>query len=96
MQYELIPGNLLDIRYVGTRGIGLMAKVNLAQPLDPRVTPVNGFTDIRTRTGALINPDFFGPSEYLGLGRQRGYLVRSNWGASTYHGLQVLGGLQRL
>ena len=89
VQLEPVHGNLVDVRYVGTRGIGLMAKVNLAQPLDPRVTPVNGFTDIRTRTGALINPDFFVPSEYLGLGRQSGYRVRSNWGMSTYHGLQA-------
>ena len=89
VQFEPVRGNLLDVRYVGTRGVGLMAKVNLAQPLDPRVTPVNGFTDIRTRTGALINPDFFVPAEYVGLGRQSGYRVRSNWGASTYHGLQA-------
>jgi hypothetical protein len=89
VQFEPMRGNLLDVRYVGTRGVGLMAKVNLAQPLDPRVTPVNGFTDIRTRTGALINPDFFVPAEYLGLGKQSGYRVRSNFGASTYHGLQV-------
>jgi hypothetical protein len=89
VQWEPVAGNLLDIRYVGTRGNGLMAKVNLAQPVDPRLTPVNGFTDIRTKTGALINPDFFVPSEYLGLGRQSGYRQRSNWGMSTYHGLQV-------
>ncbi|HUS05665.1 MAG TPA: carboxypeptidase regulatory-like domain-containing protein [Bryobacteraceae bacterium] len=89
IQYEPIRGNLLDIRYVGTRGVGLMAKVNLAQPKDPRVTPVNGFTDIRTATGSLINPDFFVPSEYLGLGRQNGFRMRSNYGMSTYHGLQV-------
>ncbi|MEJ7609170.1 MAG: hypothetical protein WKF37_23585 [Bryobacteraceae bacterium] len=87
-QYEPLR-NLLDIRYVGTRGVGLMAKVNLAQAVDPRVTPINGFTDIRNRTGALINPDFFVPSEYLGLGRQGGYRLRSNYGMSTYHGLQV-------
>ena len=89
VQYEPFKGNLFDIRYVGTRGVGLMAKVNLAQPYDPRVTPVNGFTDIRTTTGALINPDFFVPSEYLGLGKQSGFRVRSNYGMSTYHGLQV-------
>ncbi len=88
VQFEPWRGNMFDVRYVGTRGVGLMAKLNLAQAVDPRVTPVNGFTDIRTRTGALINPDFFVPSEYLGLGRQSGYRVRSNWGASTYHGLQ--------
>ncbi len=89
VQYEPTRGNVIDIRYVGTRGVGLMAKLNLAQAIDPRVTPVNGFTDIRTRTGALINPDFFVPSEYLGLGRQSGYRKRSNYGQSTYHGLQV-------
>ena len=66
-----------------------MAKSNLAQAVDPRVTPINGFTDIRSATGALINPDFFVPAEYLGLGRQSGFRVRSNYGMSTYHGLQV-------
>ena len=89
VQYEPVRGNLIDIRYVGTRGVGLMAKINLAQALDPRVSPVNGFTDIRTKTGAVINPDFFVPSEYLGLGRQSGFRVRSNYGMSTYHGLQA-------
>lgn len=89
LQFEPFRGNVIDVRYVGTRGVGLMAKLNLAQAYDPRVTPVNGFTDIRTRTGALINPDFFVPSEYLGLGRQSGYRKRSNYGQSTYHGLQV-------
>jgi len=89
LQYEPLKGNVIDVRYVGTRGIGLMAKLNLAQAYDPRVTPVNGFTDIRTRTGALIDPDFFVPGEYLGLGRQSGYRKRSNYGMSSYHGLQV-------
>lgn len=89
VQFEPFRGNLLDIRYVGTRGVGFMAKSNLAQAVDPRVTPINGFTDIRSATGALINPDFFVPSEYLGLGRQSGFRVRSNYGMSTYHGLQV-------
>jgi hypothetical protein len=89
IQYEPWLGNLVDIRYVGTRGVGLFAKLNLAQPVDPRVTPVNGFSDIRTANGALINPDFFVPSEYLGLGRANGFRLLSNWAASTYHGLQV-------
>jgi hypothetical protein len=89
IQYEPWVGNMIDVRYVGTRGVGLFAKVNLAQPVDPRVTPVNGFNDIRTSTGALINPDFFVPSEYLGLGRASGFRLMSNWASSTYHGLQV-------
>ena len=89
VQFEPFQGNVIDVRYVGTRGTGLMAKLNLAQAYDPRVTPTNGFTDIRTTTGALINPDFFVPSEYLGLGRSNGYRVRSNYGMSTYHGLQA-------
>lgn len=89
VQYEPFRGNLIDIRYVGTKGSQLMARVNLAQPVDPRVTPINGFTDIRTRTGALINPDFFVPSEFLGLGRASGFLQRSNWASSVYHGLQA-------
>ena len=88
IQYEPWLGNMLDVRYVGTRGVGLFAKNNLAQPLDPRVTPVNGFTDIRTSTGALINPDFFVPSEYLGLGKASGYRLLSNWANSSYHALQ--------
>ena len=36
----------LDLRYVGSRGQDLLGKINLAVPIDPRVTPVNGFTDI--------------------------------------------------
>lgn len=89
VQYEPWVGNLIDVRYVGTRGVGLFAKVNLAQALDPRVTPVNGFNDIRTSTGALINPDFFAPSEFLGLGRASGFRLLSNYASSTYHGLQA-------
>ncbi len=89
VQYEPWTGNLFDVRYVGTRGVGLFAKINMAQALDPRVTPVNGFTDIRNSAGALINPDFFVPSEYLGLGRANGYRLLSNWARSTYHGLQA-------
>jgi hypothetical protein len=89
LQLEPWQGNLIDIRYVGTRGTKLMGRVNLAQPLDPRRAPVNGFTDIYNSTGALINPDFFVPSKFLGLGRASGFRLRSNWASSTYHGLQV-------
>ncbi|HBY59885.1 MAG TPA: hypothetical protein DEH78_08680, partial [Solibacterales bacterium] len=90
IQYEPWAGNVFDIRYVGTRGVGLFAKINMAQPVDPRVTPVNGFTNIRTATGALLNPDFFVPSEYLGLGRANGFRLLSNWANSNYHGLQAM------
>jgi hypothetical protein len=89
VQVEPVQNNLIDVRYVGSKGSKLMARLNMAQPLDPRVTPVNGFTDIRTNTGALINPDFFVPSEFLGLGRASGFLLRSNWASSTYHALQT-------
>ncbi len=89
LQIEPTKGNLIDVRYVGTRGVGLFGRINLAQPFDPRVTPINGFTDIRTRTGALINPDFFVPSEFLGLGRASGFRQYSNYGQSTYHSLQA-------
>ncbi len=89
LQLEPWQGNLLDIRYVGTRGTKLMARMNLTQPLDPRVRPVNGFTDIFTSAGALINPDFFVDPQFLGLGRASGFRLRSNWASSTYHGMQV-------
>lgn len=89
IQFEPSRGNLFDIRYVGTKGSKLMARLNMAQPIDPRVTPVNGFSNIRTTTGAVINPDFFVPPEYLGLGRASGFLLRSNWGSSNYHALQA-------
>ena len=59
-------------RYVGSRGVGLLGKINLAVPVDPRVTPVNGFTDIYDRLGRVINPDFFVPTEFLGLNRNGG------------------------
>lgn len=89
LQLEPWQGNLLDIRYVGTRGTKLMARLNLTQPQDPRVRPVNGFDNIYTSTGALINPDFFVEPRFLGLGRASGFRLRSNWASSTYHGLQV-------
>jgi hypothetical protein len=89
IQLEPLRGNLLDVRYVGTRGVGLFARINLAQPLDPRISPINGFTDIRNSAGALINPDFFVPKEFLGLGRANGFRQYSNWGQSTYHSLQA-------
>lgn len=88
-QIELSSGNILDLRYVGSRGIGMLAKLNLAQPLDPRVTPVNGFDNIYNSQGALINPDFFVQPQFLGLNRNGGFQVISNWAQSTYHSLQA-------
>ena len=58
-------------------------------PLDPRVTPVNGFTDIYDALGRLINPDFFVPAEFLGLNRNGGFQQLTNVGRSTYHSLQA-------
>lgn len=89
VQYELDRGNLLDIRYVGSRGVGLLARLNLAQPMDPRVTPVNGFNGLNNSAGAAISPDFFVKPEFLGLNRAGGFKQRGNWGSSTYHGLQA-------
>jgi hypothetical protein len=57
-------------------------------PVDPRVTPVNGFTDIYDRLGRVINPDFFVPEAFLGLSRSGGFQQISNVGRSTYHSLQ--------
>lgn len=89
LQFEPASGSLLDVRYVGSRGVGLMARLNLAQPLDPRVTPVNGFNNIVNSTGALISPDFFVKPEFLGLNRAGGFRQRSNWGQASYHSLQA-------
>jgi hypothetical protein len=89
LQYEPMAGSLVDVRYVGSRGVGLMARLNLAQPVDPRVTPVNGFNNIFTSTGALISPDFFVKPEFLGLNRAGGFRQRSNWGQATYHSMQA-------
>jgi hypothetical protein len=89
VQYEPMAGSLVDVRYVGSRGVGLMARLNLAQPVDPRVTPVNGFNNIFTSTGALISPDFFVKPEFLGLNRSGGFRQRSNWGQATYHSMQA-------
>ena len=89
VQYEVRRGLLLDLGYVGSRGVGLLGKVNRAVPLDPRVTPVNGFTDIYDRLGRLINPDFFVPPEFLGLNRNGGFQQLTNVGRSTYHSLQA-------
>ncbi len=89
VQYEVRRGLILDVGYVGSRGVGLLGKVNLAVPLDPRVTPVNGFTDIYDQLGRLINPDFFVPAEFLGLNRNSGFQQLTNVGRSTYHSLQA-------
>lgn len=88
-QIDLASGNILDLRYVGSRGVGMLAKLNLAQPRDPRQTPVNGFNDIYNSQGALINPDFFVAPEFLGLNRNGGFQRISNWAQSTYHALQA-------
>ena len=52
------------------------------------MTPVNGFTDIYTPSGALINPDFFVPQQFLGLNRNSGFQQLTNIGRSTYHAFQ--------
>lgn len=89
VQWEPASGNMIDLRYVGSSGTGLLAKLNLAQPLDPRTTGVNGFTDIKDKTGALIDPNFFVPSQFLGLSRTGGFNLRSNWGHSSYNSAQL-------
>jgi hypothetical protein len=89
VQYEVRLGLIVDVGYVGSRGVGLLGKVNLAVPVDPRVTPVNGFTDIYDRLGRVINPDFFVPGEFLGLSRNGGFQQLTNVGRSTYHSLQT-------
>ena len=89
VQYELRPGMRAEAGYVGSRGVGLLGKVNRALPVDPRVTPVNGFTDIYDKLGRLINPDFFVPAEFLGLSRSGGFQQLTNVGRSTYHALQT-------
>ncbi len=95
-QYEIVKGIALDVRYVGSRGVGLIGRFNVAQAIDPRVTAVNGFTNIRDNNktttnpdGALINPDFFVPSQFLGLSRAGGFVQVANVGHSTYHSAQV-------
>jgi hypothetical protein len=88
VQWEASRHLLVDLRYVGSRGQDLLGKLNLAVPLDPRVTPVNGFTDIRDARGALINPDFFVPAEFLGLSHNGGFSQLTNVGRSTYHSFQ--------
>jgi hypothetical protein len=89
LQYELRRGLIVDVGYVGSRGVGLLGKINLATPVDPRVTPVNGFTDVYDELGRPINPDFFVPAEFLGLNRNGGFQQITNVGRSTYHSLQT-------
>jgi hypothetical protein len=93
VQFEPVSGNIVDLKYVGSAGVGLISKINLAQPRDPRVTPVNGFTDIRDKTGALIDPSFFVDPQFLGLSKNGGFQERGNYGHSTYHAFQA--GLKR-
>lgn len=89
VQYEVSPTLLLEAGYVGSRGTGLLGKVNLAFPVDPRVTPVNGFTDIYDKLGRLINPDFFVPGQFLGLDNNGGFQQLTNIASSTYNSLQT-------
>jgi hypothetical protein len=89
LQLELRRGMVLDLGYVGSRGVGLLGKINLAVPVDPRVTPVNGFTNIYDKLGRAINPDFFVPEQFLGLNRNGGFQQLTNIGRSTYHSLQT-------
>jgi hypothetical protein len=89
VQWEASRHLLVDVRYVGSRGHDLLGKINRAVPLDPRVTPVNGFSDIYDGQGRLINPDFFVPAEFLGLNRNGGFQQLTNVGRSTYHALQT-------
>ena len=89
LQYELRRGMIVDLGYVGSRGVGLLGKINRAVPIDPRVTPVNGFTNIYDNLGRVINPDFFVPPEFLGLNRNGGFQQLTNTGRSTYHSLQA-------
>ena len=89
VQWEASRHLLVDVRYVGSRGQDLLGKVNLAVPVDPRATPVNGFTDIYDSQRRLINPDFFVPAEFLGLNRNGGFQQLTNVGRSTYHSLQT-------
>ena len=88
VQYELNRHLLVDVRYVGSRGQDLFGKINLAVPIDPRVTPINGFTNIYDAQGRLINPDFFVSPEFLGLNRNGGFAQLTNVGRSTYHSFQ--------
>lgn len=88
VQLEPFGGNIVDLKYVGSAGSGLVAKLNFAQPQDPRVTPVNGFNNIRDKTGALIDPSFFVNPQFLGLSKDGGFQVRGNYGHSTYHAFQ--------
>jgi hypothetical protein len=88
VQYEASRNVLVDVRYVGSKGQDLLGKINVAAPVDPRLTPVNGFTDIYDAQGRLLNPDFFVPAEFLGLNRNSGFQQLTNIGRSTYHALQ--------
>ncbi|HYO81339.1 MAG TPA: hypothetical protein VES20_08070, partial [Bryobacteraceae bacterium] len=89
VQYETLRNQVLDLRYVGSRGTGLLARLNLSQPQNPREYPVNGFDDFRTRTGALISPSFFVRPDLLGLHHNGGFRSLSNWGHSSYNAVQA-------
>lgn len=89
VQIETLSNHVLDVRYVGSRGTGLLGRLNLTQPRNPREFPVNGFDDFRTRTGALINPSFFVRPDLLGLNHNGGFRWLSNWGHSNYNALQA-------
>jgi hypothetical protein len=89
LQYETLKDHVLDVRYVGSRGTGLLARLNFTQPRNPREFPVNGFTDFRTRTGGLISPAFRVRPDLLGLSHNGGFRWLSNWGHSNYNAFQA-------
>ena len=89
MQYEPVRQVLLDLRYVGSRGVGLLGKVNLAHAARPARDAGQRLHRHPHSRGRLINPDFFVPAEFLGLSRNCGFQQLTNVGYSNYHALQA-------
>ena len=82
-------GVLLDVGYVGSRGVGLLGK---SQPGGAARSARHAGQRLHRHlrpAGRLINPDFFVPAEFLGLNRNGGFQQLTNVGRSTYHSLQA-------
>ncbi|HEX4168095.1 MAG TPA: carboxypeptidase regulatory-like domain-containing protein [Bryobacteraceae bacterium] len=79
VQRELMPGTLLDVGYVGTRGTHLERAINLNQPFPEGGYDFNPGLNTNTIPAALISP-------YLGFATIN---QKENTASSTYHSLQV-------
>jgi hypothetical protein len=89
-QWEAAPGLLLDVAYVGTRGVGLLRYVAinqapLASPANPIGNAVTGeVITLNTNENALLRAPFQGVAT-----DQNSFILTRSDGQSTFHSLQA-------